>query len=131
MMTNASSGATWGVNATCPKCGKPYMYIGDPIGDVSQLVCTCNQSVSIPSVWPSVGDGTTSGYVTINQPDHQKRIADALERIATALEAMAPAPKYHCSACGKETEFYVSGPYGSKHEDEIICADCFDRAFGA
>ena len=78
MMTSTSSSATWTVNATCPKCGKPYMYIGDPVGDVSQLICTCNQNVSVPSMWPS-----------FTEPNQQKRIADALERIATALEAMA------------------------------------------
>ena len=127
MMTNASSGATWVVNATCPKCGKPYLYIGDPIGDITSMICTCPKDKMDWNGWYP----TTSGSTTISLPDQQKRIADALERIATALEAMMPTPKYHCSACGKETEFYVSGPYGSKHEDEIICADCFDRAFGA
>lgn len=25
----------------CPKCGKPYIYVGDPIGDIAQLVCVC------------------------------------------------------------------------------------------
>ena len=127
MMTTGTTNI-WTIQAKCPKCGKPYYYVGDPVGDISQLVCTCNQSELRWNGWYP----TTSGSTAISMPDPtQLRIADALERIATALEAMAPAPKYHCSACGKETEFYVSGPYGSKHEDEIICADCFDRAFGA
>lgn len=61
------------------------MYIGDPVGDITSMICTCNQGVSIPSMWPSAGEYVT----TISGPDQQKRIADALERIATALEAMA------------------------------------------
>lgn len=28
-------------NYCCPKCGKPYYYIGDPIGDIDNLICTC------------------------------------------------------------------------------------------
>ena len=28
-------------NTTCPKCYKPYYYIGDPIGDISNLICAC------------------------------------------------------------------------------------------
>lgn len=27
----------------CPKCGKPYYYIGDPtIGNISDLICQCH-----------------------------------------------------------------------------------------
>ena len=26
----------------CPKCGKPYYYIGDPIGDMSTMICQCH-----------------------------------------------------------------------------------------
>lgn len=127
MMTNVSSSGTWTVNATCPKCGKPYMYIGDPVGDISQLICTCPKDrIDWFGWYPTAGTATT-----ITLPDHQKRIADALERIAAALEAMMPAPKHYCAACGKETEFYVSGPYGAKNEDAKVCADCFDKLFEA
>lgn len=121
MLTNASSGGTWTVQATCQKCGKPYMYIGDPVGDISQLICTCNQGASVSSGWPS--------YSELVGLDYRKRIADALERIAAALEAMKPEPKYYCAVCGKESDFFTTGPYGAKHEDANVCADCFDKLF--
>lgn len=40
----------------CPKCGKPYYYIGDPIGDVSQLICQCNNKKAVqPNYAPVYG----------------------------------------------------------------------------
>lgn len=27
----------------CPKCGKPYMYIGDPVDNLEDLICTCGR----------------------------------------------------------------------------------------
>lgn len=40
-MNNTYLTDTWNISSHCPKCGKPYIYVGDPIGNIEDYVCTC------------------------------------------------------------------------------------------
>lgn len=42
MMSDTTGGYSF--NNICPKCGKPYFIVSDPIGDISQLICQCHIS---------------------------------------------------------------------------------------
>ena len=51
-LDHLSDGLTWTTvsgNGYCPKCGKPYTYIGDVVGDPKSYICQCD--VNIPSVF--------------------------------------------------------------------------------
>jgi len=33
----------------CLKCGKPFIYIGDPVGNLEDLICTCHGTTTYPN----------------------------------------------------------------------------------
>jgi len=66
----------------CPKCGLPYMYIGDPINDITGVICTCSLHKDdvtykfTPAPFPPV----------TRTEEYLERIAESLEVIARLLE---------------------------------------------
>lgn len=32
----------------CPFCGKPYVYVGDVLGDIENLICMCHKNKARP-----------------------------------------------------------------------------------
>ena len=42
-----NSNSTYNVSDRCEKCGKPFFYIGDPIGDIDNYICTCARKQTI------------------------------------------------------------------------------------
>lgn len=72
----------------------------------------------------------STGTTWYTWPYVDQRMIDALERIANALERMSvPTPR--CSICGNYSEWYITAPYGSDRDGDIICASCLDKALKA
>jgi len=45
----------------------------------------------------------------------------------TGLQVTVTRFRVKCAKCGKETENFVTAPYGSKWDGDPICAECIDR----
>ena len=56
----------------CPKCGKPYTYVGDVFGDPRDFVCQCYLSER-PQIWYKISNDSANLYSTIS--DLQSEIA--------------------------------------------------------
>ena len=42
-------------SSICPKCGKPYIYIGDPIDNIRDVVCVCDGDYRFHFTRPTQG----------------------------------------------------------------------------
>lgn len=107
-----STGTASVVN-NCPKCGKPYIYVGDWFG-IDSPVCECRtMTTDSSSSWvywyyPRQGWQCPKCH-RINSPDVKTCIC---------LEI--------CSICGKAHEYTITVPYGSERDGDVICVECLD-----
>ena len=67
-----------GTGYLCPKCGKPYIYVGDPVDNLSDLICQCYReeptTYSYPMGWVCPKCGRSLSPYTMVCPCHTPTI---------------------------------------------------------
>lgn len=112
-MSNVTTGSPLGAPGSgyCPKCGKPYIWVGYWLGNESPI-CRC----------PS--------YTYVNMPptfsvptlDYKKLAQELVKEMARSETGVT------CCLCGDGDEIPGNGtymPYGSEHADgRYVCSGC-------